>query len=438
MERKPAYESPLGSRYASREMLYLFSPDNKFITWRKLWVALAEAERELGLPIAEAQIEALKEHVTDIDYGAARAYEERVRHDVMAHVRAYADQCEPGAGAILHLGATSCYVTDNTDALILRDALKLIRGKLVELLRRLRAFALSYKDLPTLGLTHLQPAQPVTVGKRATLWMQDFLMDVEDLDYALSTVKLLGSKGTTGTQASFMALFDNDGQKVLALEKLVAKKMGLEAVYPVSGQDLPEKAGQPGAFGAQRHRAERLQVRAGHKASAGVPRVRGALWLGTDRLQRDGLQAKPHALRAHLLAEPPCDGARGRHRDDRRHPVVRAHAGRFRQPPPEPAGGVPRHRRGIGTGLQCVRRHRGLPQDHRKEPQREHALHGHREYPDGGGQGGRGPAGRCTSASACIRRRPRGACAWRGSPTTFWSASRATPRFRWTARASRR
>ena len=241
MERKPAYESPLGSRYASREMLYLFSPDNKFITWRKLWVALAEAERELGLPIAQAQIEALKEHVTDIDYDAARAYEERVRHDVMAHVRAYADQCDSNAGAIIHLGATSCYVTDNTDALILRDALQLIRGKLVEALRRLRAFALRHKELPTLGLTHLQPAQPVTVGKRATLWMQDFLMDVEDLDHALSTVKLLGSKGTTGTQASFMALFENDGQKVLELEKLVAKKMGLEAVYPVSGQTYPRK-----------------------------------------------------------------------------------------------------------------------------------------------------------------------------------------------------
>lgn len=241
MEHKSAYESPLGSRYASREMLYLFSPDNKFITWRKLWVALAEAEKELGLPITDAQIASLKEHVNDIDYDAARAYEERVRHDVMAHVRAYADQCDCNAGAILHLGATSCYLTDNTDALILRDALKLIRGKLLEALRRLRAFALQYKDLPQLGLTHLQPAQPVTVGKRACLWMQDFLMDVEDLDHALSTVKLLGSKGTTGTQASFLDLFDGDSEKVLDLEKRIAKKMGLEAVYPVSGQTYPRK-----------------------------------------------------------------------------------------------------------------------------------------------------------------------------------------------------
>ncbi len=241
MERKPTYESPLGSRYASREMLYLFSPDNKFTTWRKLWVALAEAEKELGLPITDAQIKALKAHVSDIDYAAARAYEERVRHDVMAHVHAYADQCGEGAGAILHLGATSCYVTDNTDALILRDALKLIRGKLLEALRRLRAFALEYKDLPTLGLTHLQPAQPVTVGKRACLWMQDLLMDVADLDHALSTIRLLGSKGTTGTQASFMALFDGDGEKVLSLEKRIAEKMGLDAVYPVSGQTYPRK-----------------------------------------------------------------------------------------------------------------------------------------------------------------------------------------------------
>ena len=241
MERKPAYESPLGSRYASREMLYLFSPDNKFTTWRKLWVALAEAEKELGLPITDAQIKALKANVSDIDYAAARAYEERVRHDVMAHVHAYADQCGEGAGAILHLGATSCYVTDNTDALILRDALKLIRGKLLEALRRLRAFALEYRDLPTLGLTHLQPAQPVTVGKRACLWMQDLLMDVADLDHALSTIRLLGSKGTTGTQASFMALFDGDGEKVLSLEKRIAEKMGLDAVYPVSGQTYPRK-----------------------------------------------------------------------------------------------------------------------------------------------------------------------------------------------------
>ena len=241
MERKPTYESPLGSRYASREMLYLFSPDNKFTTWRKLWVALAEAEKELGLPITDAQIKELKAHVSDIDYAAARAYEERVRHDVMAHVHAYADQCGEGAGAILHLGATSCYVTDNTDALILRDALKLIRGKLLEALRRLRAFALEYRDLPTLGLTHLQPAQPVTVGKRACLWMQDLLMDVTDLDHALSTIRLLGSKGTTGTQASFMALFDGDGEKVLSLEKRIAEKMGLDAVYPVSGQTYPRK-----------------------------------------------------------------------------------------------------------------------------------------------------------------------------------------------------
>jgi adenylosuccinate lyase len=241
MERKIAYESPLGSRYASREMLYLFSPDNKFITWRRLWVALAEAEQELGLAITDAQIAELRAHAEDIDYAAARAYEERVRHDVMAHVHAYADQCGADAGAILHLGATSCYVTDNTDALILRDALRLIRSKLLEAIRRLRAFALEHKDLPTLGLTHLQPAQPVTVGKRACLWMQDLMMDVDDLDHALSTVKLLGSKGTTGTQASFMALFDDDDEKVLALEKRVAEKMGLAEVYPVSGQTYPRK-----------------------------------------------------------------------------------------------------------------------------------------------------------------------------------------------------
>ncbi len=235
-----AYETPLGSRYASKEMLYLFSPDHKFTTWRRLWIALAETEMELGLNITQAQIDQMKAHVDDIDYENARRHEERVRHDVMAHVHAYGDVC-PDARGIIHLGATSCYVTDNTDILILRDGLQLIRGKLIETLRRLRAFALAYKDMPTLGFTHLQPAQLVTVGKRAALWMQDLVMDLNDLDDAAASLKMLGSRGTTGTQASFMALFDNDHEKVKALDQRIAEKMGLPRVFPVSGQTYPRK-----------------------------------------------------------------------------------------------------------------------------------------------------------------------------------------------------
>ena len=237
---KNTYESPLNSRYASPEMQYLFSPDRKFTTWRRLWVALAESEMELGLPITQAQVDELKAHVDDIDYEAARRHEERVRHDVMAHVHAYGDVC-PNARGIIHLGATSCYVTDNADVLMLRDALKLVREKVVEVLRRLRAFAWEYKALPTLGYTHLQPAQLTTVGKRACLWMQDLTMDLEEIDFALSTLRLLGNRGATGTQVSFMELFDGDGAKVDELEARIARKMGMEKVFEVSGQTYPRK-----------------------------------------------------------------------------------------------------------------------------------------------------------------------------------------------------
>lgn len=237
---KNTYETPLNSRYASPEMQYIFSPDRKFTTWRKLWVALAEAEMELGLPVTQEQVDELKAHVNDIDYDAARKHEERVRHDVMAHVHAYGDVC-PHAKGIIHLGATSCYVTDNADALMLRDATKLIRTKLVEVMRRLSAFALEYKDMPTLGYTHLQPAQLTTVGKRACLWLQDLYMDLQELDDAARAIKLLGNRGATGTQVSFLALFDGDGDKVDELETRIAHKVGMEAVFDVSGQTYPRK-----------------------------------------------------------------------------------------------------------------------------------------------------------------------------------------------------
>ena len=234
------YVSPLSERYASKEMQYIFSPDKKFRTWRRLWIALAETEKELGLNITDEQIEELKSHADDINYDVAKAREKEVRHDVMSHVYAYGVQC-PKAKGIIHLGATSCYVGDNTDIIIMTEALWLVKKKLVNVLSELSAFADRYKDLPTLAFTHFQPAQPTTVGKRATLWMQEFYLDLEDLDYVISTMKLLGSKGTTGTQASFLELFDGDMDKVNALDPMIAQKMGFSACYPVSGQTYSRK-----------------------------------------------------------------------------------------------------------------------------------------------------------------------------------------------------
>lgn len=237
---KNTYESPLSARYASKEMKYIFSPDKKFRTWRKLWIALAESEMELGLPITQEQIDELKSHADDINYDVAQEREKLVRHDVMSHVYAYGVQC-PKAKGIIHLGATSCYVGDNTDIIIMTEGLQLIRNKLVTVIRNLSKFADEYKVLPTLAFTHFQPAQPTTVGKRATLWIQELLMDLEDVEYQLSKAKLLGSKGTTGTQASFLELFDGDHEKCKELDKKIAEKMGFKACFPVSGQTYSRK-----------------------------------------------------------------------------------------------------------------------------------------------------------------------------------------------------
>ena len=237
---KDTYESPLSSRYADKEMKYLFSPDKKFRTWRKLWIALAESEMELGLPITQEQIDELKAHADDINYDVAEEREKLVRHDVMSHVYAYGVQC-PNAKGIIHLGATSCYVGDNTDVIVMTEALRIVEKKLVGVIRTLSDFARKYKDLPTLAFTHFQPAQPTTVGKRATLWIQDLLMDLEDVRYQLSKAKLLGCKGTTGTQASFLELFDGDHDRIRRLDKMIANKMGFEDVYPVSGQTYSRK-----------------------------------------------------------------------------------------------------------------------------------------------------------------------------------------------------
>ena len=240
------YTSPLSERYASKEMQYIFSQDMKFSTWRKLWIALAETEMELGLSengkpvITQEQIDEMKAHVNDINYDVAKEREKLVRHDVMSHVYAYGQQC-PKAAGIIHLGATSCYVGDNTDIIVMNEALKLVHKKLVSVIAELANFAEKYKDQPTLAFTHFQPAQPTTVGKRATLWTQEFLMDLEDLEYVQSTLKLLGSKGTTGTQASFLELFDGDQETIDKIDPMIAEKMGFKSCYPVSGQTYSRK-----------------------------------------------------------------------------------------------------------------------------------------------------------------------------------------------------
>ena len=234
------YQSPLSERYASRELQYIFSPDKKFRTWRKLWIALAETEKELGLPITQEQIDELKAYQDDINYEVAKAREKEVRHDVMSHVYAYGQQC-PKAKGIIHLGATSCYVGDNTDIIVMTEALRLVQRKLVNVIAELSRFAERYKALPTLAFTHFQPAQPTTVGKRATLWMQEFCLDLEDLNHVISTMKLLGSKGTTGTQASFLELFDGDQETIDKIDPMIAQKMGFAQCYPVSGQTYSRK-----------------------------------------------------------------------------------------------------------------------------------------------------------------------------------------------------
>ena len=241
MQDHNSYESPFCTRYASKEMQYIFSADKKFTTWRRLWTALARAEMKLGLPVTQEQVDELEAHISDIDYETAAEREKLVRHDVMAHVYTYGLAC-PKAKGIIHLGATSCYVGDNTDVIIMRDALKIVKRKLVNVVANLSKFAMEYKAMPCLAYTHLQPAQLTTVGKRATLWINELLMDLDEIDYRISTMKLLGSKGTTGTQASFMELFEGDTDKVKELEKLIAEEMGFDAVVPVSGQTYSRKA----------------------------------------------------------------------------------------------------------------------------------------------------------------------------------------------------
>ena len=238
--RKDRYESPLSSRYASDYMLQLFSPDTRYQTWRRLWVALARAEHKLGLPVTEAQVAELESHLTDIDYEAVRIKEKEIRHDVMAHIHAYG-LVAPGAKGIIHLGATSCYVTDNADLVLYRDGLRYLRGQLLNTMKNLADFARQYKDLPTLGYTHYQPAQLVTVGKRATLWLQDLMLDLEELDFVLDSMRFLGCRGTTGTEASFLDLFEGDEGKIDEMNRMIAAEFGFERIFPVSGQTYARK-----------------------------------------------------------------------------------------------------------------------------------------------------------------------------------------------------
>jgi len=280
---KDVYESPLSSRYASPYMLHLVSADMRFQTWRRLWTALARAEHELGLPITAGQVAELEAHITDIDYAVAEQREREVRHDVMAHVYAYG-KAAPSAAGIIHLGATSCYVTDNADLILYRDGLRYLRGELLGVLANLAAFAREYAAVPTLGYTHYQPAQPVTVGKRAALWMQDFLSDLEELDHILATLKFLGCRGTTGTEASFMDLFDGDGAKIDEMTRRIAAEFGFDRCFSVCGQTYPRKTDSRHPERPLLPRAERLPHGERHPSASARPAGRGAVREKPDRL----------------------------------------------------------------------------------------------------------------------------------------------------------
>ena len=315
------YNSPLSERYASKEMQYIFSPDKKFRTWRRLWIALAETEKELGLPITQEQIDELKAHADDINYDVAKAREKEVRHDVMSHVYAYGVQC-PKAKGIIHLGATSCYVGDNTDIIVMTEALRLVRKKLINVIAELAKFADQYKALPTLAFTHFQPAQPTTVGKRASLWLQEFCMDLEDLDHVLGTMKLLGSKGTTGTQASFLELFDGDQEKIDKIDPMIAEKMGFEKCVPVSGQTYSRKTDTRvlnvlAGIAASAHKMSNDIRLLQHLKEVEEPFEKSQIGVFCH-----GLQEKSHEERAYRLSFQICDDRRTESCHHFRHPVV--------------------------------------------------------------------------------------------------------------------
>ena len=372
------YTNPLCTRYAGRTMQHIYSDDNKFSTWRRLWVALAESEQELGLPITDAQLEQLRAHISDIDYAYAAEREHEVRHDVMAHVLTYGACC-PDAKPILHLGATSCYVGDNTDIILMREALEQIRSLLVNVIQALADFAETHKAQPTLAYTHFQAAQPTTVGKRATLWAQDLLMDLEQLEFQLEHLKLLGCKGTTGTGASFLALFDGDEQKVVALERKICEKMDFSGAYPVSGQTYSRKVD-----------FQVLQVLSGiaQSASKFSSDIRLLSHLKevdepfeSGQIGSSAMAYKRNPMRSERIASLSLCHLRSA--ECRRHgqrPVVRAHTRRLGQPPHQYPGGISRHRRHPDAVPQCYPRPDRVSEDGRKASGRGTAVSRHGEH----------------------------------------------------------
>lgn len=389
---KNTYESPLSSRYASAEMQYLFSPDFKFRTWRRLWIALARAEKTLGLPITEAQIAELERFADDVNYEVAERREREVRHDVMAHIYAYGEQC-PSARPILHLGATSCYIGDNTDIIIMRDALLLLRAKLLRVISLLSDFALRYKDLPALAYTHLQPAQLTTVGKRATLWINELVMDLDDLNYRLSSLKLLGSKGTTGTQASFLSLFDGDMGKIDRLEELIAMEMGFDGVVPVSGQTYSRKI-DSGVLSVLSGIAQ-----SAYKFSNDIRILQSFKEMEEPfephQIGSSAMPYKRNPMRCERMGSPRplCDRELPKPRLYGRHTVVRAHPRRFRQQAHSGVGGFSGRRRHPQHLHERGRRAGGISQSNTHPRNERASFHGHREHPDECRQKRRRPPG---------------------------------------------
>ena len=386
------YQSPLSERYASKEMQYIFSPDKKFKTWRKLWIALAETEYELGLDsVTKEQIEELKAHADDINFEVAKEREKEVRHDVMSHVYAYGVQC-PNAKGIIHLGATSCYVGDNTDIIIMTEALKLVRKKVLNVISELAAFAMKYKDLPTLAFTHFQPAQPTTVGKRATLWLNDLMLDLEDLDYVISTMKLLGSKGTTGTQASFLELFNGDYETVRKIDKKIAEKMGFETCYPVSGQTYSRKVDSRvinvlGGIAQSAHKFSNDIRLLQHLKEVEEPFEKNQIGSSAMAYKRNPMRSERMASLADYVMA------------DMINPALVASTQWFERTlddsanKPVCAGRIPGHRRYPGSILKCGGRPGGISEGDRGTSHERASVHGHREHHDGCGEGRRRPSG---------------------------------------------
>ena len=379
---KDIYESPLSSRYASPYMLHLFSPDMRFQTWRRLWVELARAEHELGLPITAEQVAELEAHVTDIDYAAAEQREKEVRHDVMAHVYAYG-LAAPSAAGIIHLGATSCYVTDNADLILYRDGLRYLRGQILSVLVNLAAFARQYAATPTLGYTHYQPAQPVTVGKRAALWMQDFRSDLEELDHVLATLRFLGCRGTTGTEASFMDLFEGDGAKIDEMNRRIAAAFGFERCFSVCGQTYPRKTDS------------RILNVLSSIAQSAYRMANDLRLLQHDRQVEEPFEKNQIGSSAMAYKRNPMRSERicSLSPHDRLRSVAGTDAGRLRQPPHFPAGGLPLRRCGAAAVPERDQRAARQREDRGPGHPGISALPGHGKHHDGGGEAGRRPTG---------------------------------------------